>query len=72
VASTYAALVRMGAMSGTSARSASHASCCICSASQKRGRKAGLQIVLATFPNSKVAPELLEHCDYQRKVEWPA
>ncbi len=43
-----------------------------CIPAMKHGRKAGLQIVLATFPNSKAAPELLEHCDYQRKVEWPA
>jgi uncharacterized LabA/DUF88 family protein len=42
-----------------------------CIPAMKHGRKAGLQVVLATFPNSRVAPELLEHCDYKRAVAWP-
>ncbi len=43
-----------------------------CIPAMKHGRKAGIQIVLATFPNCKAAPELLEHCDYERKIAWPA
>ncbi len=43
-----------------------------CIPAMKHGRKAGIQIVLVTFPNCKAAPELLEHCDYERKVAWPA
>lgn len=42
-----------------------------CIPAMKHGRKAGLQIVLAAFPNSRGAPELLEHCDYKRAVAWP-
>ena len=43
-----------------------------CIPAMKHGRKAGIQIILATFPNCKAAPELLEHCDYERKIAWPA
>lgn len=37
----------------------------------KHARKAGLQVVLIRFPNSLLAPELLEHADYLREVAWP-
>jgi uncharacterized LabA/DUF88 family protein len=43
-----------------------------CIPAMKQGRKAGIQIILATLPNHRVAPELLEHSDYERKIAWPA
>jgi uncharacterized LabA/DUF88 family protein len=43
-----------------------------CIPAMKHGRKAGMQIVLATLPNQRIAPELLEHCDYHRQIAWPA
>lgn len=42
-----------------------------CIPAMKHGRKAGLQIVLVKLQNSKPAPELLWHCDFQRQVGWP-
>lgn len=42
-----------------------------CVAAMKHARIAGLQIVLATLPNSRPAPELLWHSDFERKVGWP-
>lgn len=42
-----------------------------CIPAMKQGRKAGLQVVIATLPNHRVAPELLEHADYERKIAWP-
>jgi uncharacterized LabA/DUF88 family protein len=42
-----------------------------CIPAMKHGRKAGIQIVLGTFPNCNAAPELLEHSDYQRNIIWP-
>jgi uncharacterized LabA/DUF88 family protein len=43
-----------------------------CLPAMKHARISGLQIVLATLPNHKVAPELLWHSDYERRVAWPA
>lgn len=37
----------------------------------KYGRIAGLQIVLITFPDFRVAQELLAHSDYRREISWP-
>lgn len=42
-----------------------------CIPAMKYARRAGLQVVLVRFPNSKIAPELLEHADYDRAVTWP-
>jgi len=42
-----------------------------CIPAMKHGRKAGIQIVLVTFPDYKIAAELLEHADYKREVTWP-
>jgi len=43
-----------------------------CIPAMKHARRAGLQIVLIRFPNSQIAPELLEHVDFARDVAWPA
>lgn len=43
-----------------------------CLPAMKHARINGLQIVLATLPNHKVAPELLWHSDFERRVAWPA
>lgn len=37
----------------------------------KYGRIAGLQIVLVSLPDSRVATELLWHSDFKRSVQWP-
>jgi uncharacterized LabA/DUF88 family protein len=42
-----------------------------CVPAMKEARRAGLQIVLVNLPNSTLAPELLEHCDFLRSVSWP-
>lgn len=42
-----------------------------CVAAMKHARIAGLQVVLVTLPNSRVAPELLWHSDFERKIGWP-
>jgi len=42
-----------------------------CIPAMKQARKSGLQIVLIELPNSTIAPELLEHCDFRRKINWP-
>jgi uncharacterized LabA/DUF88 family protein len=42
-----------------------------CIPAMKHARIAGLQIVLASFPSQKVAPELLWHADFQRRIAWP-
>ncbi len=42
-----------------------------CVPAMKQARKAGLQIVLINLPNSNLAPELLAHCDFRRRVVWP-
>lgn len=43
-----------------------------CLPAMKHARISGLQIVLASLPNHRVAPELLWHSDYERRVAWPA
>ncbi len=43
-----------------------------CLPAMKHARISGLQVVLATLPNHKVAPELLWHCDFERRVAWPS
>lgn len=42
-----------------------------CKPAMKHARIAGLQVVLVTLPNSKPAPELLWHADFERKIGWP-
>lgn len=42
-----------------------------CLPAMKHARIAGLQVVLVTLPNSKPAPELLWHADFERKIGWP-
>lgn len=43
-----------------------------CIPAMKYGRRAGLQIVLMSFPGHKTAPELLHHMDLHRRLaEWP-
>jgi uncharacterized LabA/DUF88 family protein len=42
-----------------------------CIPAMKHARRAGLQVVLVRFPNSQIAPELLEHADEDRLVNWP-
>jgi uncharacterized LabA/DUF88 family protein len=37
----------------------------------KFGRKSGLQVIIAELPTNKVAPELVMHSDYKRRVSWP-
>lgn len=43
-----------------------------CIPAMKHARINGLQVVLATFPRHKAAPELLWHSDFERRVAWPA
>ena len=42
-----------------------------CVPAMKDGRKSGLQIVVAELPNGKVAPELVMHADFKRRILWP-
>ena len=43
-----------------------------CIPAMKYGRRAGLQIVLMSFPGHRAAPELLHHTDLHRRLtEWP-
>ena len=42
-----------------------------CVPAMKLARISGLQIVLASPPNHRVAPELLWHSDFGRKIGWP-
>jgi uncharacterized LabA/DUF88 family protein len=42
-----------------------------CIPAMKYARIAGLQIVLVSLPESKVATELLEHSDFKRSCNWP-
>jgi len=42
-----------------------------CIPAMKHARRAGLQVALVRFPNSQIAPELLEHSDFDRAVTWP-
>lgn len=43
-----------------------------CIPAMKYCRIAGLQMVLAAFPNCNVASELRWHSDFERQVAWPA
>jgi uncharacterized LabA/DUF88 family protein len=43
-----------------------------CIPAMKHARISGQQIALATVPNHKVAPELLWHSDFERRIAWPA
>lgn len=43
-----------------------------CIPAMKLARINGLQIILASLPNHRVAPELLWHSDFERRVAWPA
>ena len=42
-----------------------------CIPAMKHARRAGLQVALLTFPGYQPAPELLEHSDFRRNIEWP-
>lgn len=42
-----------------------------CLPAMKHARITGLQVVLVTFPDHRVAPELLWHADLERKISWP-
>ncbi len=42
-----------------------------CIPAMKHARKAGLQIVLVSLPTTHLAPELKEHCDFERHIPWP-
>ena len=43
-----------------------------CIPAMKHARINGLQVALVTLPEHKVAPELLWHSDFERRVAWPA
>ena len=43
-----------------------------CLPAMKQARIQGLQVVLVAFPDQRVAPELLWHSDFERRVAWPA
>ncbi len=43
-----------------------------CIPAMKHARISGLQIALVTFPGNPVAPELLWHADYERRIAWPS
>jgi uncharacterized LabA/DUF88 family protein len=42
-----------------------------CIPAMKYARISGLQVALASFPDRKVATELLWHSDFERKIAWP-
>lgn len=42
-----------------------------CVAAMKHARIAGLQVVFVTMPNSRPAPELRWHSDFERRIAWP-
>jgi uncharacterized LabA/DUF88 family protein len=42
-----------------------------CIPAMKLARKAGLQVVLISLPNSTLASELVEHSDFCRHLQWP-
>lgn len=42
-----------------------------CLPAMKHCRIRGLQIVLISVPKQKVAPELLWHSDFERRIQWP-
>ncbi len=43
-----------------------------CLPAMKRARISGLQIALVSLPDHKLAPELLWHSDFERRIAWPA
>ena len=43
-----------------------------CLPAMKHARIHGIQVILASLPNHKVAPELLWHSDFERRIAWPA
>ena len=42
-----------------------------CVPAMKYGRKSGIQVVIAELPNGRVAPELVMHADFKRRILWP-
>ena len=42
-----------------------------CLPAMKQARTLGLQITLISFPETRLAPELLWHADFERTVPWP-
>jgi Uncharacterized conserved protein len=42
-----------------------------CLPAMKHARINGLQVALVSFPNQRVAPELLWHSDFERRIAWP-
>ena len=42
-----------------------------CLPAMKHARINGLQVVIVSFPNHRVASELLWHSDFERHVAWP-
>ncbi len=42
-----------------------------CVPAMKHARKSGIQVVLISLPNGRIAPELLWHADFERKIAWP-
>lgn len=43
-----------------------------CIPAMKHARIHGLQVALVSLPNHRLAPELLWHSDFERRVAWPA
>jgi len=41
-----------------------------CLPAMKHARICGLQVVMANFPNQRLAPELISHSDYKRVINW--
>ena len=41
-----------------------------CIPAMKYARIAGMQIILVRLPNSRPAPELLRHADFDRSIDW--
>ena len=42
-----------------------------CLPAMKQARISGLQVALVAFPTQRIAPELLWHSDFERRVAWP-
>lgn len=42
-----------------------------CIPAMKHARINGLQVALVTFPSHKIAPEMLWHSDFERRIAWP-
>lgn len=42
-----------------------------CIPAMKHARIEGLQVALVTFGTHRIAPELLWHADYERRIAWP-